>query len=37
MGFALTGVDATRYDGTPAEGEVALFLSRPVGCSAQRS
>ncbi len=31
LGFALTGVDATLYDGTPAEGEVALFLSKPLG------
>ena len=28
MGFALTGVDLTLYDRTPAEGEVALFMSR---------
>jgi len=28
MGFALTGVDLTLYDGTPAEGETALFFSR---------
>jgi len=31
LGFQLTGVDATLYDGTPAEGEVALFFSKPVG------
>jgi GNAT superfamily N-acetyltransferase len=30
LGFTLTGVDTTLYDGTPAEGEVALFFSRPV-------
>jgi ribosomal protein S18 acetylase RimI-like enzyme len=30
LGFALTGLDTTLYDGTPAEGEVALFFSRPV-------
>jgi ribosomal protein S18 acetylase RimI-like enzyme len=28
MGFELTGVDLTLYDATPAEGEVALFMSR---------
>jgi ribosomal protein S18 acetylase RimI-like enzyme len=31
LGFALTGIDLTLYDGTPAEGEVALFFSRPIG------
>lgn len=30
LGFELTGLDLTLYDGTPAEGEFALFLSRPV-------
>jgi ribosomal protein S18 acetylase RimI-like enzyme len=30
LGFALTGIDRTLYDGTPAEGEVALFVSRPL-------
>ena len=30
LGFSLSGVDLTLYDGTPAEGEVALFFSRPV-------
>ncbi len=30
MGFTLTGLDTTLYDGTDAEGEFALFLSRPV-------
>lgn len=30
LGFTLTGVDLTLYDGTPAEGEVALFFSRPA-------
>lgn len=30
MGFSLTGADLTLYDGTPAEGETALFFSRPV-------
>lgn len=27
LGFSLTGVDLTLYDGTPAEGEVALFYA----------
>jgi len=30
LGFSLSGVDLTLYDGTPAEGEVALFFSKPV-------
>jgi ribosomal protein S18 acetylase RimI-like enzyme len=30
LGFSLTGVDLTLYDGTPAEGEAALFFSRPI-------
>ncbi len=30
LGFTLSGVDLTLYDGTPAVGEVALFFSRPV-------
>ncbi|HUO12644.1 MAG TPA: GNAT family N-acetyltransferase [Caulobacteraceae bacterium] len=30
LGFSLTGVDLTLYDGTPAEGESALFFSRPL-------
>ena len=30
LGFTLTGVDTTLYDATPAEGEIALFFSRPV-------
>jgi ribosomal protein S18 acetylase RimI-like enzyme len=30
MGFHLSGFDLTLYDGTPAQGEVALFFSRPV-------
>ena len=30
LGFTLTGIDATLYDGTPAEGEVALFFSKPL-------
>lgn len=28
LGFSLTGVDLTLYDGTPAEGEMAVFFSR---------
>jgi GNAT superfamily N-acetyltransferase len=31
LGFQLSGIDLTLYDGTPAEGEIALFFSRPVG------
>ena len=30
LGFSLTGIDVTLYDGTPAEGEIALFFSRPI-------
>lgn len=30
LGFALTGVDLTLYDGTPGEGEIALFFSRAI-------
>lgn len=30
LGFSLTGADLTLYDGTPAEGETALFFSRPL-------
>ncbi|MDO8801098.1 GNAT family N-acetyltransferase [Phenylobacterium sp.] len=30
LGFTLSGLDLTLYDGTPSEGEFALFLSRPV-------
>ncbi|XVV02833.1 GNAT family N-acetyltransferase [Actinosynnema sp. CA-248983] len=30
MGFALCGLDTTLYTGTPAEGEVALFLAKPL-------
>lgn len=30
MGFSLSGADMTLYDATPAEGEVALFFSRPL-------
>ncbi|WP_158266257.1 GNAT family N-acetyltransferase [Allosphingosinicella deserti] len=30
LGFSLTGLDLTLYEGTSAEGEIALFLSRPV-------
>ena len=30
LGFTLSGLDLTLYDGTPSEGEFALFLSRSV-------
>ena len=30
LGFRLVGADLTLYDGTEAEGEVALFFARPV-------
>jgi ribosomal protein S18 acetylase RimI-like enzyme len=30
LGFSLSGVDLTLYDGTAAQGETALFFSRPV-------
>ncbi|HLI65699.1 MAG TPA: GNAT family N-acetyltransferase [Caulobacteraceae bacterium] len=30
MGFALTGIDARLYQGTPAEGEAALFFERQL-------
>jgi GNAT superfamily N-acetyltransferase len=30
LGFSLTGADLTLYDGTPAEGEAALFFSRHI-------
>ena len=30
MGFHVSGLDSTLYDGTSSEGEFALFLSRPV-------
>jgi len=30
LGFHVSGLDATLYDGTSAQGEFALFLSRPV-------
>lgn len=33
LGFTLTGIDLTLYDGTPAEGEVALFYSLRLGVS----
>ncbi|MCS0604368.1 GNAT family N-acetyltransferase [Streptomyces sp. LP11] len=29
MGFALCGLDTSLYDGTPAKGEQALYMSRP--------
>jgi ribosomal protein S18 acetylase RimI-like enzyme len=31
LGFALTGIDTTLYDATPADGEIALFFSKPIG------
>ncbi|MFF4580233.1 GNAT family N-acetyltransferase [Streptomyces sp. NPDC001389] len=31
MGFTLCGLDVALYDGTPAAGEQALFMSRPCG------
>ncbi|MCX5379824.1 N-acetyltransferase [Streptomyces sp. NBC_00091] len=31
MGFTLCGLDTALYDGTPAAGEQALFMSRPCG------
>ena len=30
LGFRLTGLDLTLYDGTPSEGEVALFYSQEL-------
>ncbi|CAN5751154.1 N/A [soil metagenome] len=30
LGFNLSGLDLTLYDGTPSQGEFALFFSRPV-------
>jgi len=30
MGFHVSGMDSTLYDGTSSEGEFALFLSRAV-------
>jgi ribosomal protein S18 acetylase RimI-like enzyme len=30
LGFTLSGLDLTLYDGTPSEGEFALFFSRPI-------
>ncbi|MFH8367669.1 GNAT family N-acetyltransferase [Streptomyces sp. NPDC018031] len=30
MGFTLCGLDTTLYTGTASEGEVALFMSRPL-------
>ncbi|QGV78043.1 GNAT family N-acetyltransferase [Streptomyces ficellus] len=29
MGFTLCGLDTTLYDGTPSEGETALYMSMP--------
>jgi len=33
LGFSLTGVDLTLYDGTPAAGETAIFFSRGLTAS----
>lgn len=33
LGYSLTGADLTLYDGTPAEGETALFFSRALETS----
>jgi ribosomal protein S18 acetylase RimI-like enzyme len=33
LGFSLSGVDLTLYDGTPAEGEAAIFFSRGLNPS----
>ena len=30
LGFQVCGLDTSLYDGTPSEGEVALFLSRSL-------
>ncbi len=30
LGFDLSGIDATLYQGTQAEGEFALFFERPI-------
>ncbi|WP_327357018.1 GNAT family N-acetyltransferase [Streptomyces sp. NBC_01304] len=30
LGFALSGLDTTLYTGTPAEGEIALFMSKAL-------
>lgn len=30
LGYALAGLDLTLYDGTPAQGEIALFFARPL-------
>lgn len=30
LGFTFCGLDTTLYTGTPSEGEVALFMSRPL-------
>ncbi|MEV4441986.1 GNAT family N-acetyltransferase [Streptomyces sp. NPDC049577] len=34
MGFTVCGLDTTLYTGTPAEGELALFMARPLGPAA---
>jgi ribosomal protein S18 acetylase RimI-like enzyme len=35
LGFEICGLDTTLYTGTPAEGEIALFLARPLGAGAR--
>lgn len=30
LGFTLTGIDTILYEATPAEGEIALFFSKPL-------
>jgi len=30
LGFALCGFDLTLYQGTPSEGEFAIYLARPI-------
>ena len=35
MGFAVTGLDLTLYDGSAARGEVAIFMSLPLEGSAK--
>ncbi|MEU6467381.1 GNAT family N-acetyltransferase [Streptomyces sp. NPDC046976] len=32
MGFAFCGLDISLYDGTPSEGEQALYMSMPCPC-----
>ena len=32
LGFSLCGFDLTLYQETPCEGEVAIYLARPIAC-----